>query len=84
MSGEVECQSHDEFVDRLSDDHFPHVHGEQRGAFGDGFSLKDLVVWSIGCPFEESIRLVTRQCVDRFTYRANAAKVSMIRFTQSN
>lgn len=49
MSGEVESQGDDEFVDGLPDDHLPHVHCEQGGAFGDGFSLEDLVVWSIGC-----------------------------------
>lgn len=48
MSGKVECQSHGEFEDGLSDNHFPHVYREQWRAFGDGFSLEDLVVRSIG------------------------------------
>jgi hypothetical protein len=49
VSGEVESQCDNEFVDGLPDDHLPHVHSEQGCAFGNGFSLEDLVVWSIGC-----------------------------------
>lgn len=58
MSGKVECQSHDEFVDGLSDDHFPHVHGEQGCAFGNRFSLEDIIVWSIGCPLENVLDFI--------------------------
>jgi hypothetical protein len=83
VSGEIESQSCDEFVDGLSNDHFPHVHSEQRGTFGNGFSLKDLFIWSIGCPLRTALEFVLIAC-RKLTYRANAAKVSIIRLTHSN
>jgi hypothetical protein len=45
---EVQHEDHSEFVDCLSEDHLPHVHGEEWGTFGYGFSIQNFCCRAVG------------------------------------
>lgn len=49
VAGEVEHEGYGQLVDCLAEDHFPHCHCEEGGAFGDGLSVEDLFCWGVGC-----------------------------------
>ena len=85
-ASKVQCKRESELVDALPNNHLPHGRGEKRCRLWRRFSIQDLVGRCISGPIMDvsANSLILTNAVILETYSAKAAKVSMMRLTQSS